>query len=70
MSYERSDELTLNGRHITKGTELSITGLRGRFPFVQHVRCNDTEWIDVLGPHGIRSFYLDRIKTVHRKKRS
>lgn len=60
-----------NGRHITPGAELSISGERGRFRFLRHVsRPNGAEWVDVIGgPQGaeaFRSFRPDRVRTVHR----
>jgi hypothetical protein len=67
-------DVTINGRHVTPGTELKITGERGRFMFVRHVETDKgASWIDVVGgPTGYvrsRSFRVDRVKTVHRKKR-
>lgn len=61
-----------NGRHVVPGTELSITGERGRFRFVKHVRreAAGIEWVDVHGGPAnqecYRSFRPERIKTVHR----
>jgi len=69
-------EATANGRRITPGTELSFKGVKGRFKFHRMVTLDDgRSWIDVFGgPENhemLRSFGLDRIKTVHRieKKR-
>lgn len=68
-----SEELTVNGRSVVAGTELSISGEGGtRFVFVRHVaRPDGREWIDVLEtykgtPQAYRSFRPERIKTVHR----
>lgn len=60
-----------NNRHIVPGTELSITGQRGRFRFVKHIKTEKTEWIEVLGGklNVFRSFHPDKIKTVHRLTR-
>lgn len=68
-------ELQINGRYVSKGTELKIQGERGRFRFIKHVKTEaDIEWIDVWGgPKGaesIRSFRPDRIKTVHYKNKT
>jgi hypothetical protein len=64
-------EIQVNGRNVTKGTELKIRGVRGRFRFMKHVKTETTEWIDVWGgPKGAenwRSFPLDMVKTVHVK---
>jgi len=65
-----SEEFQINGRNISVGTELSITGESGRFLFIKHVKTPNAEWIDVRGGRkGFetwRSFYIDRVKTVHR----
>lgn len=68
-------ELQINGRHVLPGTELKITGERGRYRFVKHVKTEkDVEWIDVWGgPKGaesMRSFKLDRVKRVHYKNQT
>jgi hypothetical protein len=70
-------ECTANGRIITPGTELSFKGVKGRFRFQRMVTHADGRvWLDVFGgPENhemLRSFGVDRIKTVHRiaKKRS
>ena len=64
-------ELQINGRYVSPGTELKITGERGRFRFMKHVDTGTADWIDVWGgPKGaecIRSFKLDRVKRVHYK---
>ena len=64
-----------NGRHLSPGTEVSITGERGRFRFQRHVVTEKgVEWIDVIGgPKGSsqwRSFRPDRIKRVHYKRQT
>lgn len=68
-------EIQINGRNVVKGTELKISGERGRFRFLQHVtNHNGVEWVDVWGgPKGAencRSFYLNRIKRVHYKNQT
>ena len=69
MTTKVSTELQVNGRYVAPGTELSISGERGRYRFVKLVTTATTEWIDVWGgPKGreqMRSFRPDRIKTVH-----
>jgi len=71
--WERSAEITVNGRRVVSGTELSIRGVPGRYRFVEHVRTPPgAEWITCLGkaragePVHFRSFHPDRVKTVHR----
>lgn len=67
-------ELQVNGRNVSPGTELKITGQRGRFRFIKHVKTETSEWIDVWGgPKGsenIRSFHIDRVKRVHYKNQT
>ena len=68
-----SEEIVLHGRHVVRGSELSIRGERGRFNFIKHVLNPKTgsEWIDVVGgPTGyktMRSFHIDKIRRVHNK---
>lgn len=64
-------EATLNGRRVTKGTELSVRGARGRYRFVKLVTTDaGIIWLDVWGGprhhETMRSFRPDRVKTVHR----
>lgn len=71
-----SEEFVIHGRHLVKGTEVSIKGERGRFRFIKHVYNpqTDTEWIDVVGGmsgHEMgRSFRPERVKVVHVKKKT
>jgi hypothetical protein len=70
-----SEEWTIHGRNLVKGTELSIRGERGRFQFIRHVYNPriDVEWVDVVGgskgTKQLRSFTPSRIKTVHWKNK-
>jgi len=63
---------TANGRAVTGGiTELSITGVSGRFVFQRYVLApGGRAWIDVLGGRKghevLRSLRPGRVKTVHR----
>lgn len=73
-SWVISTELQVNGRHVVPGTELKITGERGRFRFVKHVLNGDIEWIDVWGGRNgaeqMRSFRPSAIKVVHYKNQT
>lgn len=66
-------ELQINGRHVSKGTELKIKGERGRFRFIKYVYNPelDVEWIDVWGGPkrmpAMRSFRLEQVQRVHYK---
>lgn len=65
-----SDRYTAHGRHLTPGTEFRVEGERGRFLFLRHVINGDREWIDAKSPVGqFRSFRVERVRTVHIKKR-
>jgi Na+-transporting NADH:ubiquinone oxidoreductase subunit NqrF len=73
--WEYITEMQINGRNVTKGTELKISGERGRFVFVNYTKTdNGKEWLTVWGgPKGMestRSFYLDKVKTVHSKNKT
>ena len=68
-------ELQINGRNVEPGTELKISRERGRFRFVKFVQTGTgVEWVDVWGgPKGaeqMRSFRIDRVKTVHYKNKT
>jgi hypothetical protein len=66
-------DLTIHGRHVVPGTELTIQGVRGRVRFVRHVRRdNGTEWLDVIAADesGWRSFRPERVRTVHIRRRT
>ena len=68
-------EVQINGRNVSPGTELKITGERGRYRFIKQVTNNSgVTWIDVWGgPKGAencRSFYLERVKRVHYKNQT
>jgi hypothetical protein len=73
-SWVESDEIQINGRKISKGTEISIRGERGRFRFIKHVKTSKSEWVDVVGGtknvNMWRSFDVSRVKTVHRINRT
>jgi hypothetical protein len=73
-SWVYSEEIQVNGRNVTHGTELKIAGQRGRFRFLRHIKTETTEWVDVWGgPKGAenwRSYSLDKIKRVHYKNRT
>lgn len=73
--WEVVTEMQINGRNVTKGTEVKVSGERGRFRFIKFVRTEKgVEWVDLHGgPKGaecIRSFRLERIKTVHYKNKT
>lgn len=58
---------------ITPGTLIKFKGQRGAFKFNKHVINKElnTEWIDVVGDTGYRSFYVHDLKGIikARKKR-
>lgn len=68
-----SNEMTINGRTVVVGTEVSIKGESGRFRFVKHVKTPTCEWVDVVGgpanAQKYRSFRPESVKTVHRLKK-
>jgi hypothetical protein len=65
-----STEIVIHNRHVSQGTELSISGERGRFKFLKHVVNGDIEWIDVVDKfRAIRSFRVEDVKRVHYKNK-
>lgn len=73
--WEYITEMQINGRNVTKGTELKISRERGRFRFINYVKTDKgCEWITVWGgPKGaenFRSFPLSKVKTVHYKNQT
>ncbi|ARQ95516.1 hypothetical protein I5G81_gp77 [Mycobacterium phage Shandong1] len=68
-------EVVVNGRTLEPGTEVSIRGERGRFRFKSAARTSGGRIVcDFIGgPAGHeqwRSFYPEKIKTVHRLNRT
>ena len=73
--WQVSEEIKINGRNVSKGTELKVQGQRGRFRFMKHVITEKgKEWVDVVGgPKGVdqwHSFSPADIKTVHAKNKT
>lgn len=73
--WEISSSAIINGRNLSPGTEVSIRGARGRFRFIKRVVNEDgVEWLDFWGGakkhEAFRSFYPDRVRTVHRIKQT
>lgn len=66
--FQRSTVTTINGRHVTAGTELTIRGAgRCRFIALVHNPRNGRSWIDAVDHRcRIRSFTLESVTTVHR----
>lgn len=67
--------LRMHGRELLPGTEVSISGERGRFRFVSATTTSANRLVlDFIGgPAGHecwRSFYPERVKTVHRINRT
>jgi hypothetical protein len=66
-----SEQMTINGRHVHRGTEISISGERGRFIFFKHVINGEKEWIDVVDKSkSFRSFRVEQVKRVHYKNKT
>jgi hypothetical protein len=67
-------EIQINGRKVSPGTELKISGERGRFVFIKFVDTGSAQWLDVWGGtkggETWRSFRLDQVKTVHYKNQT
>lgn len=66
-------DVQVNGRWLNIGSEVSVTGERGRFRYLGHSKSSDGKLIlNFLGGSNghelMRSFYPERIKTVHNTK--
>lgn len=65
-------EVVANGQTIIPGTELSFTETRGRFVFKYATRASTGQLsLTCVGVKGnYRSFRLEQVSTVHRKKKT
>lgn len=67
-------ELNFGKDVIRPGDKIRFKNVRGTFVFSKwvHNRDLDVQWIDVIDPttSTFRSFYMDRLKGVHRAKKS
>lgn len=71
----KHETFSVKGRTLSKGTEVKISGERGRFRFVEAIESPSGKlWLDFIGgPAGAekwRSFDPSRIRTVHRINRT
>jgi hypothetical protein len=67
--------VSVHGRELAPGTEVSIAGERGRFRFVRATTTSDDRIVfdfigGAAGHECWRSFYPERVKTVHRINRT
>ena len=73
-SWVVSDRIQINGRNVSRGTEISVQGESGRFRFLKHVKSGSNEWVDVIGGKKgyevFRSFDISRVKRVHSKNKT
>ncbi len=54
------------GRWLEGGSEVSISGERGRFKFIRYVEKNGVSWIDAYDrDKRYRAFRLDRVRKVY-----
>lgn len=70
--FDKQESMKIHGRNVEKGTELSIDGVRGRMRFLAYVTNTETgvSWLDCVDrDKHFRSFYVDRVKRVHYKKK-
>jgi hypothetical protein len=73
--HDGGHTVRVHGRELVPGTEVSISGERGRFRFLRATTTRtDRVVLDFIGgPEGHecwRSFYPERVKTVHRINRT
>ena len=65
----------VHGRDLVPGTEVSITGERGRFRFIRATTTSTNRIVfdfigGTAGHECWRSFYAERVRTVHRINRT
>lgn len=75
MSTNSAYPVRVHGRELRPGTEVSIIGERGRFRFIgTSTTSSDRVVCDFIGGTAghecWRSFYPERVKTVHRISRT
>lgn len=75
MRTESTPTVRVHGRELHTGTEVSITGERGRFRFMRATTTSSDRVVydfigGTAGHECWRSFYPERIKTVHRISRT
>lgn len=66
-----SDRYDAPRRHLERGDEVTVDGIRGRCAFVAYTRHHETgaDWVDVITSRGFsRTIRPDMIKTVHRSR--
>ena len=66
-----ADRFDAPRRHLERGDEVTIAGIRGRCAFVSYTRKDDgAEWVDVIHGKSGRSRVVrpDAIVTVHRDR--
>lgn len=73
--WTRTTQTQINGRHVTPGTELTVSGQRGRFRFLEHVTTEQgIEWLWVIGGakgyETFRAFRPEAVKRVHYKQKT
>lgn len=66
----KAETWTFKGKPVTTDCELTFSGLRGRYRFLNHVKCGDSEWLEVFGgPRSMfRAFPCDRVSRVYPAK--
>lgn len=75
MSTESGQTVRIHGRELHPGTEVSIRGERGRFRFMRATTTSSDRIVfdfigGAAGHECWRSFYPERVKTVHRVSRN
>lgn len=70
-SWHVAEVARVRGNVLTPGRVLRVSGERGAFAFLRHVRNVDTgaEWLDVrdVASGALRAFHAERVRTVTRR---
>jgi hypothetical protein len=69
-NWKVSEEYTQGKDVLVPGDKVKVKFNRGEYKFIRHVynTKTQTEWIDVVGGDGFRSFYVFDVKKVKPKK--
>ena len=65
-----TEEYSLGKDLLVPGDNVKVKFIRGQYKFIRHIYNTNTktEWFDVVGPDGFRSFRIEEVKKIKPKK--
>jgi hypothetical protein len=65
-----TEEYPLGKDTLVPGDKVKVKFIRGQYNFIRHVYNSKTktEWFDVVGPDGFRSFRIEDVRKIKPKK--